>query len=64
MTEHQTALDRIITEILRQAGGDADRACAIANRRWDCGPQLMREVYRMIRVAAAAAAAPTSQVRS
>jgi hypothetical protein len=25
MTEHQAALDRIITEILRQAGGDADR---------------------------------------
>jgi hypothetical protein len=64
MTEHQAALDRIIAEILRQAGGDADRACAIADRRWDCGPQLMEGVYRMIRIAAAAAAAPTSQVRS
>jgi hypothetical protein len=64
MIEPQAALDRIITEILRQAGGDADRACAIADRRWDCGPQLMREVYRMIRITAAVAAAPTSQVRS
>jgi hypothetical protein len=60
MTEPQAALDRIITEILHQAGGDADRACAIAERRWDCGPQMMKEVYRMIRTAAAAAAAPAA----
>jgi hypothetical protein len=56
-------LDRVIAEILQQAGGDPDRACAIADRRWDCGPQLMREVYRMIRIAAAAAAVPTSRVQ-
>jgi hypothetical protein len=64
MTEHQAALDRIIAEILRQAGGDADRTCAIADRRWDCGPPLKRELYRMIRITAAGVAKPTSQVRS
>jgi hypothetical protein len=55
--EHVTnELDRRIAECLREAGGDPDRACAIADRHWDCGHQMMQEIYKMIRIAAAAAA--------
>lgn len=47
-------LNQMYARILRLAGGDPDKACMLAYRFWDCGPELMELIHRDIRKMAAA----------
>jgi hypothetical protein len=52
MTRLRKNLDDVIADLLQQAGGDAEKACALALDRFDCGDALRGTLNRLIYITA------------